>query len=355
MASRLETVRARLADLDGDAVLLTFLPDIRWAVGFTGSNGVLLVTEDEAHFVTDGRYREQAQAEVAGAEIHVAGYKLFEYVAEQELFRGARTCIVQGDHLNVATLDRIRGLIQAVRFEPELELLVKDVASKSDEEIGRIRAAQKITDTVFADLLSLIKPGVTELDLSAEIVYQHLKRGCEWMAFEPIVAAGERGALPHTRPTANVILPGDMMVIDMGGVKGGYASDMTRTVAIGEPGDEARYVYQVVLDAQQAAIEAANAGMTGRELDQVARAVIDAADYGEAFSHSLGHGIGLQTHEWPALSSHSEDVLPAGAAVTIEPGIYLPGKFGVRIEDIVVLGEDGCTNLTASSKELLVL
>ncbi|MCH7638183.1 MAG: aminopeptidase P family protein [Bacteroidetes bacterium] len=355
MASRLGTVRKRLADLGADAALLTFLPDIRWAVGFTGSNGVLLVTPDAAHFVTDGRYEAQAEREVEGAEIHVPGYKLFEYIAEHALLGEPGTCVVQSDHLTVAQLDRLRGLMQVIRFQPASKLLVEAVATKSDDEIERIRAAQKITDSVFTDLLSMVKPGVAELDLSAEIVYQHLKRGCEWMAFEPIVASGARGALPHAHPSANAIEPGDMVVIDMGGVKDGYSSDMTRTVAVGEPGDEARKVYQVVLDAQEAAIESARSGMTGRDLDQVARKVIDAAGYGDAFSHSLGHGIGLQTHEWPALSSRVEDVLPVGAAVTIEPGIYLPGKFGVRIEDIVVLSEDGCVNLTHSPKELLVL
>lgn len=355
MAPRLDAVRNRMADMDADAMLLTFLPNIRWAVGFTGSNGILLVTEEEAHFLTDGRYREQANTEVEGAEIHVPGYKLFEYLAEHKLFEGSKTCIVQGDHLSVDELDRLRGLIQGVRFEPEPRLLVKAVASKSKVEIDKIQAAQTITDTVFADLLQHIKPGISEQDISAEIVYQHLKRGCDWMSFEPIVAAGVRGALPHARPTNNAIRRGDMVVIDMGGVKDGYASDMTRTVAVGEPGEEARVVYQTVLDAQNKSIDAARAGMTGRELDRVGRSVIEAAGYGEAFSHSLGHGIGLQTHEWPALSSRTEDVLPIGATVTIEPGIYLPGKFGVRIEDIVVLGEESCTNLTRSPKELLVL
>lgn len=355
MAPRLAAVRARLAELDADAALLTFLPDIRWAVGFTGSNGILLVTENDAHFLTDGRYQAQANHEVVGAEIHVPGYKLFEFIAERKLLDDSKTCIVQSDHLTVDELDRLRGIVQDVRFEPEPRLLVREVASKSEEEIDKIRAAQTITDAVYGDLLRLIKPGVSEQNIAAEIVYQHLKRGCDRMSFEPIVAAGARGALPHARPSNNQIKQGDMVVIDMGGVKDGYASDMTRTVAVGDPEEEARVVYQIVLDAQNAAIEAARAGMTGRELDQVARSVIEEAGYGEAFSHSLGHGIGLQTHEWPSLSSRTEAKLPLGVAVTIEPGIYLPGKYGVRIEDIVVLTEDGCTNLTASPKELLVL
>ncbi len=354
-ASRLATVRKRLADLACNAALITFLPDIRWAVGFTGSNGILIVTGKEAHFVTDGRYTTQAAEEVTRAEIHITGHKMFEYIAEKGLLSQARTCVVQSDHMVVENLEQITGLFPDVQFLSMSKFLVKAVASKTEDEVERIRASQAITDSVFADLLPLLKPGVSELDLSAEIVYQHLKRGCEWMAFEPIVASGVRGALPHAAPTRKTIESGDMVVIDMGGVKEGYASDMTRTVAVGEPGDEARKVYQVVLNAQQAAIGVAKAGMTGRELDQVARKVIDDAGFGEAFSHSLGHGVGLQTHEWPSISSRTEDILPVGAAVTIEPGIYLPGKFGIRIEDIVVLSEDGCVNLTSSPKELLVL
>ncbi|HLT47430.1 MAG TPA: aminopeptidase P family protein [Rubricoccaceae bacterium] len=355
MNPRLDLIRRRCADLDADAALLTFLPHVRWAVGFTGSNGVLVVTPDEAHFVTDGRYATQAEAEVQGAEVHVPGYRLFEHVAEAELLAGAETVLLQGDHLPFTEVERLRQLLQEVRFLPVGGLLDEDVAAKSEEEIARVRAAQAVTDEVFAAILPFIGPGVSERDLAAEIVYQHLKRGCERMAFEPIVASGLRGALPHARPTTKTLRPGELVVLDFGGVLDGYCADMTRTVAVGDPGEEARGVYQVVLDAQQAALDAAAAGRTGRDLDQAARQVIEAAGLGEHFPHSLGHGVGLEAHEWPRLSSRVEDTLPAGATVTVEPGVYLPERFGVRIEDLVVLREGGCENLTASTKELLVL
>ena len=355
MAHRLADIRALLDALDVDAALLTFLPDIRWAIGFTGSNGVLVVTREAAHFVTDGRYATQAATEVEGAEVHVPGYRLFEHIAEHGLLVGAELVAVQGDHLTVAELDRLRGLLQDIRLQPVTEFLVEAVAAKSEEEIDKVRAAQAVTDAVFEQLVPLLQPGVSEQDLAAEIVYQHLKRGCERMAFDPIVAAGPRGALPHARATSAMLRPGDLVVIDMGGVLDGYASDMTRTVAIGEPGEEEKRVYQVVLDAQQAALDLAAAGKTGRELDESARQVIEDAGYGEYFPHSLGHGVGLQTHEWPRLSSRTADVLPAGATVTVEPGIYLPERFGVRIEDLIVIREGGYENLTASPKELLVL
>jgi Xaa-Pro aminopeptidase len=285
----------------------------------------------------------------------VPGYRLFEHVAEAGLLGGAEDVLLQGDHLPYAEVERFRQLLQEVRFLPVAALLDEDVAAKSEDEVARVRAAQAVTDAVFDAVLPHVGPGVREQDLAAEIVYQHLRRGCERMAFEPIVASGLRSALPHARPTSKALRSGELVVLDFGGVLDGYASDMTRTVAVGEPGEEARRVYRVVLDAQEAALAQAAAGRTGRELDQAARQVIEAAGLGAFFPHSLGHGIGLEAHEWPRLSSRVEDVLPAGATVTVEPGVYLPERFGVRVEDLVVLREGGCENLTASPKALLVL
>ena len=355
MNPRLDLIRRRCAERDADAAILTFLPNIRWAVGFTGSSGVLVVTPEAAHFVTDGRYATQAGAEVQGAEVHVPGYRLFEHVAEAGLLGAAHDVLLQGDHLPFTEVERLRHLLQDVHFLPVGGLLDEDVAAKTEEEIERVRAAQAVTDAVFDALLPLIAPGVSERDLAAEITYQHLRRGCERMAFEPIVASGLRGALPHARPSGKTLRAGELVVLDFGGVFDGYCSDMTRTIAVGEPGEEARRVYGVVLDAQQAALDAAAAGRTGRDLDQAARQVIEGAGLGEYFPHSLGHGIGLEAHEWPRLSARVEDTLPDGAAVTIEPGVYLPERFGVRIEDLVVLREGGCENLTTSPKALLVL
>lgn len=353
--NRLDLIRARSSALDADAALLTFLPHVRWAVGFTGSNGLLVVTPEAAHFVTDGRYATQAAAEVWGAEVHAPGYRLFEHVAESGLLGGAERVILQGDHMPYEEVERLRQLVQEVRFQPVAAFLDEPVAAKSEEEIAKVHAAQAVTDAVFEAILPYVAPGLREQDLATEIVYQHLRRGCEKMAFEPIVASGPRSALPHARPTSRAIQPGELVVLDFGGVLDGYCADMTRTIAVGEPGEEARRVYRVVLDAQQAALDEAAAGRTGKDLDQAARGVIETAGLGAYFPHSLGHGIGLEAHEWPRLSSRVEDVLPVGATVTVEPGVYLPEQFGVRIEDLVVLREGGCENLTATPKELLVL
>lgn len=355
MNDRLDLIRRRCAELDADGALITLMPHVRWAVGFTGSNGVLVVSRDEAHFVTDGRYATQAASEVDGAEVHAPGYRVFEHIAETNLLDGCDAVLVQGDHLSYLDVERLRELLPGLRLDPVAALLEPIVAAKTEREVDRVRAAQAVTDEVFDAVLPFIGPGVRERDLAAEIVYQHLKRGCERMAFDPIVASGPNSARPHARPTGRAFAVGDLIVLDFGGVVDGFCSDMTRTVALGEPGDEARQVYDLVLDAQKAALDAAAAGMSGQALDRAARAVIEKGGMGEYFPHSLGHGIGREAHEWPRLSPRVDDELPLNATVTIEPGVYLPERFGVRIEDIVVLREAGCDNLTASPKDLLVL
>ena len=338
-----------------DAVLLTFLPDIRWACGFSGSNGILIVRPDEAHFVTDGRYLVQAKREVRGAEVHVPGYQLFEHVEENGLFGNARTVLFQSDQLTVSQLSDLQEQFSDIDFLPGSELLVTHVGRKDEEEIRLIHEAQKVTDAVFDHLLGFIRPGMTEKDIAAEIVYQHLQRGAEAMSFSPIVASGPQGALPHARPSDRKLVAHELLVMDFGCFLNGYASDMTRTVAIGQPRDDARNVYELVLEAQRRAIDAAHAGMTSVELDGVARRIIDEGGYGSYFSHGLGHGLGLQIHEWPKVSYHVETDLPAGAVVTIEPGVYVPDQFGVRIEDIIVLRDGGCENLTGAPKDLVVI
>jgi len=353
--SRLDTIRQRAAEHGADAAILTHPATLRWAVGFTGSNGLLVVGPTEAHFVTDGRYTTQAATEVEGAEVHVAPSGLAEFAAEAGWLDGVRSAVVASDHTTVAAMDVLRKAFGALGLVPVKEFLVADVAAKSEAEIAAVASAQALTCGVFSAILPYVQPGVSELDLAAEIVYQHLKRGASAMSFEPIVAAGPRGALPHARPSTRTLAPGDLVVIDMGCVLDGYCSDLTRTVAVSHVDDGDRAAYEVVREAQAAAIDAARAGLTGRQLDAVARDVIEAAGLGEYFTHSLGHGVGLEIHEWPRLSQQVEHALPVGATVTIEPGVYLPERFGVRIENVVVLREDGCEDLTPLPSDLLVV
>lgn len=356
MASRISVVQDRLRDEDADAVLLSFLPDIRWACGFTGSNALLIVRHAEAHFLTDGRYDDQAREEVQGATVHVARGGLRPYAAENGLLNDATDVLFQSDHVTVDTREQLEETFETVSWRPCPQFLTAQVAVKQEHEVQRMREAQRITEAVFEAILDTMRPGVSERDIAAEVVYQHLRRGAEGMAFDPIVASGPNAARPHARPTNRTLQRGDMIVLDMGCFANGYASDMTRTVALGTPSKAAENGYAVVREAQQRAVEAARAGLQTNELDAVARDCIEDHGFEDAFAHSLGHGIGLQVHEWPRVASTTEDELPEGACITIEPGVYVPEEgYGVRIEDIVQLHPGGCDILTRTSKELIIL
>lgn len=353
--ARIAILQRLRGELGADALWITSLPHIRWACKFSGSNGILIIREDGAHFLSDGRYAMQARTEVRGAEIHISGPDLIEHAAEKDLLRGCRRVVFESDDVTVSGLDSIEDTFPDADWSGKSDLLTRIVASKDADEVRRIRAAQEITDAVFKRLLDGFRPGLTEKQIAAEIVYEHLKRGAERMSFEPIVASGPNSALPHARPSDREIQPGDVLLLDFGCVVDGYASDMTRTVAVGNVGSDVRQVYDVVLEAQMRAIEEARSGMASNALDDVARSVIVESGFGDAFSHGLGHGVGLQTHEWPRVSYSVDYALPHDAVVSIEPGIYLPDRFGVRIEDLIVLREHGAEVLTTASKAWTVL
>ncbi|MEX0821649.1 MAG: aminopeptidase P family protein [Rhodothermales bacterium] len=352
---RIERLKRLCERLGGDALYISSIPDIRWACGFTGSNGVLLVRVDAADLITDGRYRAQAADEVEGAVVHAPGYDLIGHVADAGLLDGARHVICQSDHLTVDAHAKLRDRLPHIDWEGRTDVLAPLVAVKTSDEIDRIRAAQRLTEDVYESLLSWIRPGQSEKSVAAEIVCRHLKGGAERMAFDPIVASGPNSALPHARPTGRRIERGDLLLLDFGCILDGYASDMTRVVSLGESDPEARTVYDLVIEAQQRALDGVRAGMASREVDALARDVIRDAGYGDAFVHSLGHGLGLQVHEWPRVTYAAEYAIPEDCVVTIEPGVYLPGRFGVRIEDVVAVRNTGCENLTRASKAWTIL
>ncbi|MFB6248254.1 MAG: aminopeptidase P family protein [Salinibacter sp.] len=356
MADRLAQVRRRLDDFGARGLLLSSLPNIRWACGFTGTNGLLLVTENTATFVTDGRYTEQARQEVEGAEVLIASNGLLEELLDEGCLDDLGRVVIQADDVTLEVYRQLQENASAVEWDPRSGVLTSLVGTKDESEIQRIRAAQALTEEVFSEILEGLRPGRTEREVAAEITYGHLRRGAEAMAFDPIVASGPNAARPHARPTDRALQTGDLVVLDMGATLEGYASDMSRTVAIGEPPEVAREGYGIVREAQRRALDAACSGITGKELDAIARRHIEDAGLGEYFAHGLGHGIGLEVHEWPRVSHSVEETLPAGACVTIEPGVYVPEEeYGVRIEDIVVLEPDGCRNLTQAEKALRVL
>jgi Xaa-Pro aminopeptidase len=355
ISARLRALRAELIRSRLDALIVTHLPHVRYLSGFSGSNALCVITKTDQSFLSDGRYRVQAKDEVRGFRIVIAQGRLFDVAAERALLPKKGRVGFASQHLTVAELRHLKKLFRHARFVPADGIVDRLAAVKRQDEIGLITQAVKITDEVFGKILKILKPGVTELDVAAEIGYLHRTLGAEADAFEPIVASGKRGALPHARASQKKIKNGELVTIDMGCRFRGYHSDLTRTVAVGKPSSRARKIYQIVLDAQRLALDAAGSGMSGRALDAVARTYIKKKGFGKYFSHSLGHGLGLRVHELPRLSKLSVDRLVAGNVVTIEPGIYIPGFGGVRIEDDVVIREGYAVVLNKAPKELIIL
>ncbi|MDR1693366.1 MAG: Xaa-Pro peptidase family protein [Oscillospiraceae bacterium] len=353
MTERLKKIRSIAAEKKLDALLLTGEVSRFYATGLRTSAGIALITPEETVFITDFRYIEAAKAKLGGnfsVEMSKPGRKQSAIVAEY--IPKAKRIGVEGD---ILTLNAAKGWkkalgdlgLKGVKFLSVEDSLHTLRAVKTQTELAAMRKAQRIAERALADVLDgILRPGVTERDICAEIVYRMLKYGAERTSFDPIVVSGPNGSLPHGEPSDRAIRRGDFVTMDIGCVADGYCSDMTRTVAVGEATDEMRKVYRTVLAAQAAGIAVAKAGVAGREIDAAARAVITGAGYGDYFGHGFGHGVGLEVHEGPNASPSEERALPAGAVISAEPGIYLPGKFGVRIEDVVVLTETGCVNLT---------
>jgi Xaa-Pro aminopeptidase len=353
--SRLSRLRARLREEQVDALVISLIPNVRYLTDFTGSHGIAVVTASGAWFLTDSRYRVQCVQEVRGFKRIISSRDLFETIVSDKLLAGCRRVAFESESVTYAQYVRFRGLLRRAILVPSRNIVESLTIAKEPCELEAIRRAVAISDRVFADLLGLVKPGVTERELSAEISYRHRRHGAEGDAFEPIVASGVRGALPHARASAKRIRTGEFVTLDFGCTVQGYCSDLTRTVALGRIAAEQRRVYATVLAAQREALDAARSGMKARDLDAIARARIAAAGFGKYFTHSLGHGLGLRIHERPRISSLSSEQLQVGSVVTIEPGIYIPGHCGVRIEDDIVLTSSGCTVLTGAPKELLTL
>ena len=348
-------ITGQLPEYGLDAMLVTSAPGERYAVGFEGE-GWVLVSRDGAHYSTDGRYIEAARQQVTGAEIVLTerGQSHLALAREEIRRRGLKRVGFESGRVSADELGRWKDSLPCELVAAQ-GLLDGLRAAKDEEELARMRQAQRITDEAFREILNFIRPGLTEQEVAARLVYELLRRGGRRVSFDPIVAAGANGSMPHAVPGETVIQPGMFVTMDFGCVYEGYCSDMTRTVAVGQPTDEMERVYHTVLEAQRAGIAAARAGVTGSEVDRAARQVIQQAGYGSFFSHSFGHSLGLEIHESPNASPSEQTVFPAGAVISAEPGIYLPGHFGVRIEDVLVLREGGCEDITQSPKKLIVL
>ena len=350
-----EKIAAGLKDRGLDAMLITSEPGEFYAMGFHGE-GVALVTPDKTWYYTDTRYIEAAQALITGAEVALppkgVGYQ--KTVAQLVKDSGVSKLGFEEQYMSVADHKIWTENVEA-EFVPASELLTELRQVKDADELAAMKEAQRITDEALLEILNFLKPGLTEQEVAARLTYIMARKGAERNSFDPIVACGANGSKPHAVPGPDVIQKGQFVTMDFGCKVGGYCSDMTRTVAVGQPSEEMEFVYNTVLKAQLAGIAAARAGVTGKEVHEAGAKVIEDAGYGDYFGHGFGHSLGIEIHENPGFHTRNEKPIPAGALLSAEPGIYLPGKFGVRIEDVIMLTEEGCIDITHSPKQLIIL
>jgi Xaa-Pro aminopeptidase len=358
IASRIPRLRAALAEADIPALLVTSLPNVRYLTGFTGSAGMVLVSADDALLVTDGRYSTQSAEQLGAAGVDARVEIGLTMAAQRDTLAAA---VAERDRLGLeeytvtwAEQREFASAFSAVELVPA-GTIVEDLRRVKDAgEVDRIRAACAIASDAFESLLSRLGDGITEREFALALEFGMRERGASGNSFDPIIASGPNGAKPHAYPTDRVIERNELVVCDFGCIVDGYCSDMTRTVSVGDPGGDARRLYDVVLESQQAGRAIVAPDVECAAVDRASRDVIDAAGWGDAFSHSTGHGVGLEIHEAPRVSSTARDTLLVNDVVTVEPGVYLPGIGGVRIEDTVVVTPGGCEPLTLTPKDLVL-
>ncbi len=352
MINRIEKIKRELCE--GEALLITSDVNRRYLTGFASSAGVLVITHETAAFLTDFRYIEKAKKEISFLPL-VENGRAVDFLNNRE---GIKKVYFETQTLSLDSFSALEKKLPSKELSKDgkfSDLLSQLRAVKDEGELSSIREAQAITDEGFQFILSRIKEGKTEREIALELEFFMRKKGSEGVAFDFIVVSGENSSMPHGVPTERAIRRGDFITMDFGAVVNGYRSDMTRTVAVGSVDDEQKTVYSTVLAAQAAALDAIKSGAACKAVDKAARDVIAAAGYEKAFGHGLGHSVGLEIHESPACNPSSEAVLKSGMIMTVEPGIYLPNRFGVRIEDMVFVTDEGYINLTKSPKELIIL
>ncbi len=354
--ARQAALRERLATLGLDALLVQSLPNIRYLTGFTGSSGLLLVRATDCTLVTDFRYAAQAPREVGSVtRVEIDQVNVWDRLKRVLAERAPAAAGFEAHIVTVRERERLDGL-GAARWEATTDQVEALRQLKDPAEVDAIRAAATLAQEALTEALPGTRVGESEYEIAARLEGALRRRGSEWHPFPTIVASGPRAALPHARTSGRTVGRGEWLLLDFGAQVDGYCADLTRTVVVGAPADERqRTVYDVVRQAQRRAIDGVRGGMRGRDADQLARELIAQRGFGEAFGHSLGHGLGLEVHEAPRLSPTAETPLPVGAVVTIEPGIYLPGWGGVRLEDDVHLLADGAELLSDNAVDLLEL
>ena len=340
-----------------ESTLITSDVNRRYFTGMKSSAGTVLAFRNKAYLLIDFRYIEKARETVKTAEV-IESKELYKEISAILRQEGVKNLAIEAMDITVSRLNMMKKHLKCVDIieTDTLSNAINKLRSvKDEEEIGYIRKAQEIAEAAFDEILGFIREGVTEREIALELDRLMLEKGAEGISFDTIALAGENTSMPHGVPSDKKVQKGEFVLMDFGAVCNGYHSDMTRTVCVGEPDEEMKKIYNIVLSAQEKAISAAKAGISGKELDGVARRHICDEGYGECFGHSLGHGVGLEIHEQPNAAPSCDKKLNEGTVITIEPGIYIAGKFGVRIEDFVILTENGCINLTKSAKNIISL
>ena len=355
--SRFSKIAGKLDAYGLDAMMITSMPNRLYAAGFKSSAGMVIVTRTKNYFFTDTRYIEAAQKKITDAVIRMNTNDVTMTDLANEVIRehSIQKLGFEEQTTTVSAYNDWQKKLECKELVPAAGLLTELRKVKDEEEVKSMIAAQRIAEKALKEALEFIKPGTTEKEISAYLQYRMLFHGAEKMSFEPIVVSGANGSMPHGVPSGKKVEDGDFITMDFGCVYDGYCSDMTRTVAVGHVTGEMEKVYYTVLEAQKAGIAAARAGVTGKSVHEAAAKVIADAGYGEYFGHGFGHSLGVEIHEDPRFSLLNNKPIPAGAVMSAEPGIYIPGKFGVRIEDVIIIREDGAEDIMEAPHELIVL
>lgn len=355
---RFHQLRFNMEENKVEAIVVTYLPNIRYLTNFSGSSAYLFVTPDEIHFVTDDRYEEQIKSELyelPNLTTHITR-DVWGYLVKSKMLKKIINVGFEADHMAYSDAVEIRNRVRPMKFKPITNLVERFTQPKAPEELEYIKKACAIAETVYTEMLDFIKPGVSEREIATEIAYRSRKHGSEGDPFDIIAVSGPRTSLVHGKPSERKVKKNDIILLDFGAKVQGFGSDITRTFCIGKPTKDQKAIYKLVYDAKKAACDGARPGMNGKILDGIARNMIDKAGYGPNFQHSLGHGIGLVAHEKPIITFRMDDqIIPEDSVLAIEPGIYMPDKFGIRIEDNIFVTRNGSTYLTNAPDELLAV
>jgi len=358
ITQRLTQIRFRIEELKTDGLFVNYLPNIRYLTNFSGSSASMIIFQDSIWFFTDDRYEEQVQTELyplPNLQIHITR-DIWNYLIDKKLLKDINALAFEAEKLSYQEVINIRNLIRPVKFKPGETIVEPYTMPKSPEELENIKKACAMSEEVFNIVLKNFKPGMTEKELAAEIVYYARKLGSEGEPFPTIVVSGKRSSMPHGSPTDKQIKANEVVTVDFGCVVNGFCSDITRVFAVGKYTKEQKSIYELLIKAKENAIAQIRPFVNGKLVDQAARSMIAKAGYGDFFQHSLGHGIGIMPHEMPLITFRKEnEIIPEGCALAIEPGIYIPNKYGMRVEENVYVAKDSAKHLTKAPEELIVI